>query len=149
MIPRILPPVLLAVLTGCGAHQRTWHENGVLRSEGRVDARGLETGEWTYWYAEGELRERGAWTGGRREGLWTQWYPGGQVHSSGERRWDERDGAAPREGLWRFWYSNGETRAVGKYERGVPVGAWTWWNHHGEVDHERSGIYESGVRRDS
>ena len=148
MIARLLFPVLLLALCGCGSQQRSWHDNGVLQSEGRVGARGHETGVWTYWYPEGELRERGTWDAGRREGTWTQWYPTGQRHSTGERRWDAESGAAPREGLWRFWYSNGQTRAVGNYERGEPVGAWTWWNHLGEVDHDRSGIYEHGARRD-
>lgn len=144
----LLLSLLLPGLAGCGAHPRTWHENGVLRSEGRTNAAGREVGIWSYYYPHGELRERGPWIDGRRGGRWTQWYPGGQKHSVGERRWDDERHGALREGAWTFWYSNGQLRAVGDYERGEPVGRWTWWNHLAEVDEDRSGLYEAGLRRD-
>lgn len=136
------------LLTGCGETRRTWHANGVLRDEGRVDYRGRPSGVWTYWYPVGELRERGSFRAGQRHGLWTQWYAGGQRHSAGERRWNEDQRASPRDGPWTFWYSNGQVRGVGGFEAGQPVGEWTWWNHLGQLDEKRSGFYANGVKRE-
>jgi antitoxin component YwqK of YwqJK toxin-antitoxin module len=143
---RCLLLLALLSLVSCGETRRSWHGNGVLRHEGNVDLLGRCSGTWTYWYPEGELRERGTWKADHRAGTWTQWYPDGQKHSEGERVWDEEQRASPRHGRWSFWYRNGQIRGVGEFDRGRPVGEWKWWNHLGRFDTKRSGVYEDGVK---
>ncbi len=120
----------------------------MLRSAGRVDYRGRATGTWTYWYAVGEIRERGTYARGRRAGTWTRWHVNGLKHSEGERSWNDEQRSSPREGPWTFWYRNGQLRGVGSFETGRAVDDWTWWNHLGQLDEKRSGVYVDGVRRD-
>jgi antitoxin component YwqK of YwqJK toxin-antitoxin module len=147
-LPRALAIAVTLLVAACGDTRRTWHPNGALRDEGRVDYRGRETGVWTFWYPVGEIRERGSYDAGRRAGPWTQWYVGGQRHSRGDRRWNAEAQASLREGPWTFWYSNGQLRGVGSFEAGRPVGEWTWWNHLGRLDEKRSGFYVEGVKRE-
>ena len=136
----------LAALAGaCGQRVDCW-PSGVRRSEGRLDWSGRPQGGWSWWYPDGELRERGTFRTGRREGLWQQWYASGQKHSEGERRWDDQARASLREGSWRFWFENGQLRGQGAYERGLAVGEWRWWTDLGALDAGRSGRFAAGVR---
>jgi antitoxin component YwqK of YwqJK toxin-antitoxin module len=136
----------LATLAGaCGQQVDSW-PNGVRRSEGRIDWSGRRQGGWSWWYPDGELRERGTFRAGRRDGLWQQWYASGQKHSEGVRLWDDQARASLREGPWRFWFENGQLRGQGAYEGGRPVGEWRWWTDLGVLDAGRSGRFAAGVR---
>jgi len=143
---RLFLLLTLAALAGaCGRRVESW-PNGARRSEGPLDWSGRREGEWSSWYPDGELRERGSFREGRREGLWRQWYASGQKHSEGLRRWDEGARASLREDPWRFWFENGQLRGEGRYERGLPVGEWRWWTDLGSLDVGRSGRFEAGER---
>ena len=143
-------PALAILCWASSACSRTdaWVDprTGIVGTSGPLDLAGRPHGEWTAWYADGEVRERGEYVHGRRQGRFVQWYPEGQRHSEGERRFDAQARASLREGPWRFWYANGLLRGVGSYEAGRPEGKWTWWNHEGVLDARRSGIYRDGER---
>jgi antitoxin component YwqK of YwqJK toxin-antitoxin module len=139
--------LLLGGLAACGRTSE-WVDprTGILGSRGGLDLAGRPHGEWTWWYENGEIREHGSFFHGKRQGRFVQWYPGGQRHSEGERRFDPESRASPREGPWSFWYSNGRLRGRGSFEKGEPVGEWSWWDHAGVPDARRSGTYRDGRR---
>ena len=73
------------------------HPEGIVRFEGRESRLGGErTGPWSFWYADGAIREHGTYTAGRRSGVWTQWHPNGQIAERGERRYAEATDSSPR-----------------------------------------------------
>jgi hypothetical protein len=139
---------IVCATTAACSRSSAWVDplTGIVGTRGPLDLAGRPHGEWTSWYEDGEIRERGVYVHGRREGWFVQWYPGGQRHSEGERRFDAQAHASLREGDWRFWYSNGLLRGVGRYQAGLPEGPWTWWNHAGVVDAKKSGTYRAGER---
>lgn len=65
-------------------------------------------------YGNGQAKERTQFVGGKRHGDTTRWYPDGSL------------------------------RAEGRFEHGKMVGSWTWNTPEGQVDTERSGVYEQG-----
>ena len=141
--------------SGCGRVEgRVDPRTGSLRVEGSTDLSGRPDGEWTWWYPDGTVRERGTFDAGRRVGRWTRWDPNGQRHSEGEREPVIAEASDPdalrrgshRTGEWRLWFSNGQLRGRGRYERGRLEGPWTWWDHEGELDPERTGADRSGER---
>lgn len=148
MPTRALPALLLLLLLGgCDRRCTAHHPNGVLRSAGKQTlAGGAKTGEWTYWYRDGEIRERGRYRDGRRTGVWSQFHRNGQIHSRGERSWNGETGAAERGGEWVFWYQNGVVESRGRFERGLREGPWSFWTDTGEPRPAASGTYVAGER---
>jgi len=135
----------LAASTSCAGETKVYWPGGIKRFEGG-GIPGSETGLWTYWYHDGEIRERGRFSNGRRTGEWTQWYSNGQIASRGERRFNSSSQASERVGPWTFWHENGHKRAEGNYVEGERHGPWTFWKFGGALDPGRSGTYEHGVR---
>jgi len=127
----------------CGRSAEATWPTGILRYEGQGRV-GDEDGEWVYYYADGQIRERGRWESGRRAGRWTQWWPNGQRASEGERVYRSPTHASEREGAWVFWHTNGQQRAAGSYREGLREGPWSFWKEDGAVD-EQSGAYEHGL----
>lgn len=107
--------------------QLDWWE-GVLEIK-RDDSRGEEvkTGEWTEWYANGNLRTRGMYDEGVPVGQHTWWHENGQRQEVGEYK----SGLA--EGLWTRWYASGQKQEEGQYLAGVKSGAWTTWGTDGQI----------------
>jgi len=57
----------------------TWYENGQ-RSAADYYRDGLQDGRHTSWYANGQKAIEGDYRAGKREGVWTRWDPSGLVH---------------------------------------------------------------------
>lgn len=142
--------LLCATLASCGPDVE-YYADGVRRAEGHVSARNAtaqsrETGAWTWWYPNGERRERGTLEDGARTGTWTQWYPNGQRRSEGRRAWDAATHSSQRVGLWTFWHENGERLARGVYRTGRREGHWDYSLDNGALDGDRTGEYHDDAR---
>ncbi|MBK7874852.1 MAG: hypothetical protein IPJ77_03735 [Planctomycetes bacterium] len=105
-------------------------------------------GHWSFRYPNGELREEGSYSAGRRTGSWTQYAPNGQLRSRGERRWNAQTASSEREGEWTFWHANGVVAEHGLYTAGLRAGHWEFTNEDGSVDAARTGEYHQGVKLD-
>lgn len=123
---------------------RTWHANGVLRSEvdfGPPHSRDLRPSR--FWHPDGSLAAEGSTRAGVREGPWVYYAPEGGVLRAGPYQEGLRHGA------WVF-YRAGRKEAEGRYERGQRVGTWTLWDAagsaHTSVDPPPE---EAAVREDS
>lgn len=90
---------------------RTWHENGVLASEGSF-ASDAETGRWTFQHLDGSRAAEGSYARGERTGVWETFHPGGPPESKG------RYVKGARSGDWRFWRADGtpDPLHTGRYE---------------------------------
>ncbi len=128
-------------LSSCG-DEVEYYQDGARRAEGRLafsserripGADERELGTWTWWYPNGERRESGTYTDGKRSGEWTQWYPNGQRRSRGSREFDAVTHSSPREGTWTFWHETGVIIARGPYVKGLREGPWTFWYDNGDV----------------
>ncbi len=129
---------------------RGFWPGGVRRFEGEGRP-GYERGLWSYWYRNGQLRERGHYSLFHRVGVWRQWHANGQRASVGERVWSEEAHASLRHGPWATWHENGDLRSQGSYQYGKRVGEWKYWRIEGErtvLDTERSGRYEDDQKVD-
>ena len=145
-----LVAVLVMALAGVlralqGGPPRGYWGDGVRRWEGEGRP-GREKGEWSYWYENGQLRERGRYSAFHRVGEWSQWHANGQRASVGERVWSEEQNASVRHGAWTTWHENGDKASEGVYQFGARTGPWSYWRVVGDravLDEARSGRYEA------
>jgi antitoxin component YwqK of YwqJK toxin-antitoxin module len=77
-----------------------YYEDGTKKLEGSYK-NGERTGEWSYWYPNGNLWSRGSYKAGIDNGLKTVWHENGQKYYEG----DLKDGK--RIGVWKFWEKDG------------------------------------------
>jgi len=145
----------------------TWHDRDQKKSEGwlvrsnikvqakvnwwdgvleikREDSRGeeIKTGEWTEWYANGGLKQRGAYDEGVPVGQHTWWHENGQRQEVG----DYSSGLA--QGMWTRWFDNGQKQEEGFYLAGEKSGTWTTWAQDGKVADVRQMSDDRGLARD-
>ena len=78
-----------------------YHENGQKRIEGSYK-NGKRDGEWTAWFANGNLWSKGYYTEGVENGMKTVWHENGQKYYEGPIVNDERTGT------WKFWNEEGK-----------------------------------------
>ena len=50
---------------------------------------GLEDGEWTTWYENGQMESKGLATENLANSIWSNWYENGQKMSEGEYKMDD------------------------------------------------------------
>jgi len=117
----------------------SFYEHGQQEEQGAYQ-RDREVGQWEWWYDNGQKMAVGTFVNGARQGRWSFWYPDGTKQMDGYYR----DGAGS--GRWVHWYRSGFKRAEGDYIDDELAGYWKVWNEDGSLDHERTGIYEAGVR---
>ncbi len=117
----------------------SWHENGQKQESGSY-AKEVEVGDWKWWDENGQLIALGNFVEGKREGAWTFWY------SNGIKQMDARYEGGVGSGNWTLYFDDGSRWAQGQYSDGEISGYWTIWDEFGEVNLERSGMYEHGVR---
>ena len=77
-----------------------YYEDGQKKLEGAYKD-GERTGQWAYWYANGNLWSQGVYKDGLENGLKTVWHENGQKYYEGNLI----DGT--RIGVWKFWEKDG------------------------------------------
>ncbi|MCB2197334.1 MAG: hypothetical protein KQH79_15850 [Bacteroidetes bacterium] len=81
---------------------KTYNVNGKLIAEGIVLLNGLEDGNWTYYYQNGNKRATGSYNYGKKTRQWTYYYPNGKVQQKGSYT------NGKLSGIWRWYYDTGE-----------------------------------------
>ena len=117
----------------------SWFENGQVQEQGWYDQH-REAGDWQWWDDNGQRIAQGTFQEGRREGAWTFWY------SNGVKQMDARYAGGEGQGLWTLYYDDGQKWAEGQYVEGEISGFWTIWDEFGELNPERTGVYDKGKR---
>lgn len=101
---------------GCSTPREHWHENGVIMARGQSFLWLFRTGDWTYWYNNGQKYSEGEYSR-RKTGFWTSWHKNGVKKKEGEYE----DGK--REGPWTYWNEDGSINSEksGIYKNGKKV----------------------------
>ncbi|HHE64506.1 MAG TPA: hypothetical protein ENL09_00610, partial [Bacteroidetes bacterium] len=108
------------------------------RSEG-VYERGLENGEWNFWYASGQLKETAQYAMGYLNGKVTRYYQNGQISEEG---WFKKD---VQDSLMTTWNRSGKTISKGYYLNGRKFKEWAYHTKTGEV-YQKEEYDSAGVK---
>jgi antitoxin component YwqK of YwqJK toxin-antitoxin module len=122
---------------------KIYNDNGVVISEGIVDAEGNRNGPWKDYSSGGLLMAEGTYTASRRTGLWKFYNAAGKLEQAGGYSNGRIDGT------WRWYYPDGELLREEDYYQGKRDGTYTEYSRTGEViasgsyaDGERNGIWK-------
>ena len=122
---------------------RIYNDNGVLISEGIIDAEGNRTGPWKDFSPGGTLIAEGNYTTNRRTGPWKFYNSSGRLEQAGAYSSGRIDGT------WRWYYPEGELLREEDYYQGKRDGSYTEYNRTGEIiaegsyaDGERNGLWK-------
>ncbi|MDG1174662.1 MAG: TonB family protein [Flavobacteriales bacterium] len=89
-----------------------YFENGQKEMEGKY-TKNKAVGEWTWWYDNGNLSQEGQYDAkGKRTGHWKDYYEEGGLNNEGDFVNDMGSGA------WKFYFESGELSAKEMYEKG-------------------------------
>jgi hypothetical protein len=117
----LLSLVALSLLVGCsdpsGGGERFVEEyaNGQLKSLGYITGKNVRTGEWTFWYANGQKKSEGRFVDHQKEGLWT------------------------------YWHENGQKQKERSYKNGQRVDGWPAWGEQGAVPQTYKEVLEHAI----
>lgn len=104
--------------------------NDKLQMEGHYRSKKCEsdsrTGQFTYYFENGEKNSEGEYVDGKRDGKWTFWYKDGQLKSEGLYEKDER------EGEWIRNHRNGALKYKVTYKGGEIVGQYIDYFDNGD-----------------
>lgn len=99
----------------------------------------MQTGDWTYWYRNGQMRQKGTFTEGTETGWWEYW------HDNGIRR---KEGAYNEKGKevgpWKYRYKNGLKEKEGSYKTGRPDGHWVLYYNQVKNSLQEEGDFIEG-----
>ncbi len=122
---------------------RIYNDNGVLISEGIIDAEGNRTGPWKDFSPGGTLIAEGNYTANRRTGPWKFYNSSGRLEQAGAYSSGRIDGT------WRWYYPGGELLREEDYYQGRRDGSYTEYTRTGEIiaegsyaDGERNGLWK-------
>ncbi|MEM6997185.1 MAG: toxin-antitoxin system YwqK family antitoxin [Myxococcota bacterium] len=116
---------------------RGWHENGALHLQGEY-ARGLRTGVWSVYRADGSQESESSYDQDVQDGPWTTWHANGKKSGEGRYRQGKKDGVGT------FWHDNGKKKAEAKYVDDLREGPSTNWSRDGKV--QSQGRYVAGKK---
>lgn len=102
--------------------------------------KGLRHGEWTSFYENGQVKNRGRYLLGQKEGMWLGYYRSGQLFYQGAYKADKKDGP------WVSYYEDNTLFYRGAYLLGEEDGEWIAFNPDGSVWDYRSGVFKAGVK---
>jgi len=88
-----------------------WHENGEIKSEGRITA-GKREGQWTFWRENGRKWTVFNYKDDKKDGLSIRWDENGHKEWEGNFKNDKRDGR------WTEWYENEQKKYEVQYKDG-------------------------------
>jgi hypothetical protein len=134
-LPLILAGILLPAyygytLTGeeSGGYNTLYYDSGKRMSEGEM-REGLETGEWTSWHENGNIKSIGYYVEGRKDSLW-QWYDeSGILTGTGTGMY----GDGVENGTWMNYYPDGAVSDSGSYLEGLKEGLWKYYYETGSL----------------
>ena len=72
-------------------YEYEYHGNGEIMSSKRYN-NGVNDGQFTTWYEDGQKRSEGHWEDGKKVGKWFSWHSNGQASSEGFYIDDQKDG---------------------------------------------------------
>ena len=142
-LPLILAGILLPAyygytLTnqGSGGADTLYYESGEKMSEGEM-RQGRETGKWTCWHENGNMKSIGYYSDGLRDSLW-QWFDeSGIPTSTGMYRHGVENGT------WMLYYHDGVVSDSGAYHDGLKEGLWKYYHEIGRL--KSAVIYKAGM----
>lgn len=101
-----------------------YYDSGAKMSEGAL-YNNLETGDWTSWHENGQIKSTGYYTEGQKDSLW-QWYDeSGILSGTGMFK----DGV--ENGTWMHYYPDGIVSDSGTYLDGLKEGLWEYYHENG------------------
>ena len=143
----------------------TTHENGKTASKGYVitnveTGKSVKTGDWVYFYANGQKEMQGSYLEGEMHGTWQFWMSDGSQswtdeyengegpvngmfvdhHKNGQKWREGNRKSGNQEGVWTYWHDNGQKSNEGAYKSGKAEGVWTFWKKDGTVEKTQSYI---------
>ncbi|WP_415370845.1 toxin-antitoxin system YwqK family antitoxin [Patiriisocius sp. Uisw_047] len=114
-----------------------YYENGQLESILKYE-NGFLKGEMKYYYENGQLSLIGKWENGQPIGEWKSYHENGQLYNIGKNENGKKTGE------WKFYHENGQLHNIGKYENGKKTGEWKFYHKNGQL--HNIGKYENGER---
>lgn len=126
---------------------KIYNDNGLLISEGIVDAAGNRNGQWKDYSTDGKIIAEGNYSDNKRVGTWKFYTSGGKLEQAGSYNNGRIDGT------WRWYYPEGDLLREEEYYQGRRDGQYTEYSREGEIiaqgqytDGERNGewIFKSG-----
>lgn len=137
-----------------------YFNSGQKEQEGFYDNSGLFTGEWRWYYENGNLLRTEEFLRGEEDGMLTEYDINSQIITEGEYLEGEKEGEwyyslndhsengkylyGERNGYWEFKHPNGKTAFEGVFEGGRPQGKHKYYNQSGVLIREEE--YNYGVR---
>ncbi|MCE3227164.1 MAG: hypothetical protein K0S32_1715 [Bacteroidetes bacterium] len=103
----------------------TSNNNGV-KSEINVKE-GVVSGEAVYYYASGNVMEKGMFTDGKKDQKWTRFNENGSTAAIAFYTLGKKSGT------WLVFDDNGKKRFEMNYSNGDKTGTWTSWDENGVV----------------
>jgi antitoxin component YwqK of YwqJK toxin-antitoxin module len=132
-LPLILALILLPAYYGytltnqdTGGYDTLYYESGKKMSEGRM-LNGLETGEWTSWHENGNIKSTGYYTDGQKDSLWKWYDESGFLTATGTYRHGVENGT------WMHYYPDGVVSDSGAYLDGLKEGLWKYYHEIGSL----------------
>jgi antitoxin component YwqK of YwqJK toxin-antitoxin module len=129
---------------------REYYNSGKPFVEGTY-TRGRQTGEWTYWFENGNVNRKATYKDGQPDGAWEVRREDGTLaakHSfrEGQRHgeWiaydktgeqplrEERYDNGKADGVWKSWFPNGQLHQQSSFKQGKRDGVSTEWTEKGE-----------------
>ncbi|MEI6816708.1 MAG: toxin-antitoxin system YwqK family antitoxin [Bacteroidota bacterium] len=121
-------------LDGLQTGKWTWqYANGAIQYIENFK-KGKRNGEYIYYYINGQIRDKGIYSNGEQIGKWEGWYEDGN-NQEYETRIDGK-----RDGEYKYWHRNGQLNTIGKYKLGKKDGAWKHWDANGKLEMEEKYI---------
>ncbi|MDG1482670.1 MAG: caspase family protein [Myxococcota bacterium] len=103
--------------------------DGALAAQGPL-IDGNPSGEWVFYYDNGQPHSTGQFSNGVAEGDWMWWYPDGQKRMRGELQGEARMGT------WLEWYASGKRKSKTEYTNGALDGRKISWYPSGKKKSE-------------
>jgi len=140
--PALFSLALAVGLAACGATREfledTWDFLGFGGSRRGELEEGLQEGDWSYYYANGELSSQGRYEEDKQVGEWRAYYENGRPKFRGSYL------GGYRNGLWTYWHATGSRKAMGYFVDGREEGQWTFWHEGGVL--ESQGDYHEALQ---
>lgn len=106
--------------------QTIYYDSGQKMSEGELRD-GMETGEWTNWHINGNIKSVGYYANGRKDSLW-HWYDESGILTGLGMYDDDLE-----HGTWMNYYPNGVVSDSGSYIEGLQEGLWKYFHENGSL----------------